>query len=129
MSRRDLIKGELQEQVMRVVWKLGGGTVDDVRAALPSKQRGAYTTVQTVLNRLSERGLLVREKQGKAFVYEPLISEADYLSKSLVRTLSAASSQEARMAALASLVGGLDDAEMTEINSLAEEIAAKRRGS
>lgn len=129
MSRRDLIKGELQEQVMRVVWKLGGGTVDDVRAALPSKQRGAYTTVQTVLNRLSERGLLVREKQGKAFVYEPLISEADYLSKSLVRTLSAASSQAARMAALASLVGGLDDAEMTEINSLAEEIAAKRRGS
>ena len=129
MSRRDLIQGELQEQVMRVAWKLGRGTVDEVRAALPKKQRGAYTTVQTILNRLSERGLLVREKHGKAFVYKPLISEADYLSTSLTRTLSAASSQQARLTALASLVGGLDDAEMSEINSLAEEIAAKRKGS
>ena len=129
MSRRDLIQGELQEQVMRVVWKLGRGTVDEVRAALPKKQRGAYTTVQTILNRLSERGLLVREKHGKAFVYKPLISEADYLSTSLTRTLSAASSQQARLTALASLVGGLEDAEMSEINSLAEEIAAKRKGS
>jgi predicted transcriptional regulator len=126
--RRDPIRGELQERVMRVIWKIGSGSVDDVRAALPKAQRGAYTTVQTILNRLAERKLLTREKQGKAFVYRPRVSEADYLSTSLNRTLQAAS-QEARLTALASLVGGLDDAEMSEINSLAQEIAAKRRGS
>lgn len=112
---------------MRVVWKLGHGSVDEVRAGLPEKQRGAYTTVQTILNRLAERGLLIRERHGKAFVYKPLLSEADYLSDSLARTLSAASSQETRLTVLASLVGGLADSEMSRISSLAEKIAAERR--
>jgi predicted transcriptional regulator len=126
MSRHDPIQGELQEQVMRILWKLGKGSVDDVRAGLPKQQRGAYTTVQTVLNRLADRGLLEREKRGKAFTYTPRLSEADYVSKSLSRTLSDAS-QEARVAALASLVGGLNDSEMNEISSLAEQIAGQRR--
>lgn len=126
---RDPIQGELQEKVMRILWNLGSGTVDDVRNGLPEKQRGAYTTVQTVLNRLADRGLLVRERRGKAFAYRPLIGEADYLSNSLTRTLSAASTQEARLAALASLVGGLNEAEMGEINTLAGKISAKRSQS
>jgi predicted transcriptional regulator len=126
MSRRDPIQGDLQEQIMRAIWRLERGSVDDVRAALPKKQRGAYTTVQTILNRLVERGLLRREKRGKAFVYTPKVSEADYVARSLNRTLAGAS-EKARLAALANLVGGLDQSEMEEINSLANEIASKRR--
>jgi predicted transcriptional regulator len=126
VSRRDLIQGELQEGVMRVLWDIEGGTVDDVRKGLPAKQRGAYTTVQTVLNRLADRGLLKRTKRGKAFVYTPRLSEADYVADSLSHTLTGVSEQ-ARVAALANLVGGLDAAEMSEINSLAEEIAAQRK--
>lgn len=110
---------------MRVLWRIGRGTVDDVRSALPKKQRSAYTTVQTILNRLADRGLLEREKHGKAFIYSPQHSEADYVSGALSRTLSAAS-EEARLAALASLVGGLDADEMSEINSLANEISSRR---
>ena len=125
MSRHDPIQGELQEQVMRVLWKLGSGTVEDVRASLPKGQRGAYTTVQTILTRLADRGLLERKKQGKAFTYRPKLTESDYVSRSLSRTLSAAS-DEARLAALANLVGGLDASEMGEVNSLARKISAAR---
>lgn len=108
------------------MWRIDRGSVDDVRAGLPKKQRGAYTTVQTVLNRLVARGLLRRDKHGKAFIYAPKVSEADYVARSLNRTLSGAS-EKARLAALANLVGGLDPSEMDEINSLASEIAEKRR--
>lgn len=111
---------------MRVVWRLERGTVEDVRQALPPKHRGAYTTVQTVLNRLAERGLLGREKEGKAFFYAPTVSEADYVAQSLDQTLSSASA-EARRMALANLVGGIDPSEMSQINSLAGEITRKRR--
>lgn len=111
---------------MRALWQLGKGSVDEVRAALPEKQRGAYTTVQTILNRLADRGLLEREKRGKAFMYRPMLSEAEYVSGSLTRTLSAAS-EEARLAALASLVGGLDANQRSEISSLAEEISSRRK--
>ena len=112
---------------MRVLWRLERGSVDEVRAALPKKQRGAYTTVQTILNRLTARGLLRRDKQGKAFIYVPRLSEADYVARSLNRTLAGAS-DKARLAALANFVGGLDQSEVNEINSLANEIAEKRRG-
>jgi predicted transcriptional regulator len=66
-ARLDL-RGSLQAEVMRIVWELSEATVDDVRAAQPRSRRAAYTTVQTVMNRLLERGLLERERRGKAFV-------------------------------------------------------------
>ena len=111
---------------MRVIWRLERGGVEDVRQALPKRNRSAYTTIQTVLNRLAERGLLRRTRVGNAISYSPLVSEADYLSRSLNRTLSGAS-QEARRAALASLVGDLEPTELGEIRELAAEINRKRR--
>jgi predicted transcriptional regulator len=120
------MQGDLQQQVMRTVWRLGSGTVEEVRAALPRKQRGAYSTIQTVLNRLATRGLLERAKAGKAIRYTPTTTEADYVARSLNHALAGAS-QEARRAALASLVGGLDRAELKEIRQLQREIERKRR--
>lgn len=68
--------------------------------------------MQTVLNRLAERGLLSREKAGRGFVYRPDVSEADYVSRTIERALSGASA-EARQAALAQLVGGLGNDELS----------------
>ncbi|MDQ3730190.1 MAG: BlaI/MecI/CopY family transcriptional regulator, partial [Actinomycetota bacterium] len=65
MDRRDPIQGDLQERVMRVLWRRDRGTVEQVRRALPVEHRGAYTTVQTILNRLAVRGLLKREASGR----------------------------------------------------------------
>jgi predicted transcriptional regulator len=115
------LHGELQLQLMAALWRLGEGTVEQVRRALPTDRRGAYTTVQTVLNRLAERGLLSRERRGLAIVYRPRISESDYLSRSIEHTLAGASS-EARQAALAQLVGTLRGDELEELQRLAREI-------
>ena len=111
---------------MRALWRLGEGRVSEVRGALPRRYRSAYTTVQTVLNRLAERGLLSRERAGNAIVYKPKVSEAEYLSGSLDRALDGISG-EAKLAAIAHLVGGLDKSEQREIQAMAREIA-KRRG-
>jgi BlaI family transcriptional regulator, penicillinase repressor len=118
--------GELQTQVMAVVWRLGSGTVEQVRAGLPPRYRGAYNTIQTVLNRLSERGLLSRHRAGNAFEYRPRLSEADYLSRSISQTLAAAS-MDARQAALAQLIGGLDKDALEDLQRLAREMSEKRR--
>jgi len=120
------ITGELQMQIMSVVWRLGGGTVEQVRAALPPRYRGAYTTIQTVLNRLAKRDLLSRHKAGNAIEYRPRLSEADYLSRSISQTLATAST-DARQAALAQLIGGLDKAELAGLQQLAREMSRKRR--
>jgi predicted transcriptional regulator len=109
---------------MAALWRLNAGTVEQVREELPSRYQGAYNTVQTVLNRLAERGLLTRVREGRGFVYEPQVSEAEYLSGSIRRTLSGATSG-ARQAALASIIGGLRPEELSELEELARE--ARRR--
>jgi predicted transcriptional regulator len=121
------LQGELQVQIMAVMWRLGSGTVEQVRGGLPGRYQGAYTTVQTVLNRLAERGLLSRTRQGNVVVYKPRISEADYLSRTISRTLAGASAP-ARQTVLAQLIGQLERDELTDVQALAKEIAKQRRG-
>ena len=120
------IQGELQLQVMAALWRLGSGTVEQTRAALPPRYRGAYTTVQTVLNRLAERRLLDRSKDGVAIRYTPRLTEAEYLSRSIEQTLAMAS-QDARQTALAQLIGNLDGDEMSALRRRARQIEAKRK--
>jgi predicted transcriptional regulator len=119
------ITGELQLQVMSAIWRLERGTVEQVRMALPSRYRGAYTTVQTVLNRLAERGLLSRRKVGNAIEYRPRVSEADYLSQSISQTLAGAS-MDARHAALARLIGDLGDEQLSDLRQRARELNERR---
>ena len=122
---RDPIQGELQEQIMRVLWRRGAARVEEVRQSMPRRQRGAYTTVQTVLNRLAERGLLRRQRQGNAILYVPRMTEAEYLSGSLDRALAGAS-EDARRAAIAELMGGLEKEELRKVESMAEDIYRRR---
>ena len=124
MADQQSIQGELQGQVMAALWRLNAGTVEQVRTELPPRYQGAYNTIQTVLNRLAERGLLQRVREGRGFVYSPQLSEAEYLSGSIRRTLSGASSG-ARQAALASIIGGLRPEELSELEALAREVRRK----
>jgi predicted transcriptional regulator len=124
------ITGELQAQIMAALWRLEAGTVEQVRAALPPRYRGAYTTVQTVLNRLAERGFLARKRSGQAIVYRPKLTETQYLSRTIQQTLASAS-PDARQAALAQLISGLRDSERDDLRRLTDEVdaagKAKRR--
>jgi predicted transcriptional regulator len=119
------IQGELQAQIMPVLWRLGEGSVEEVRSALPGRYRSAYNTVQTVLNRLAERGLLTRERRANTIYYRPRVSESDYVSRTIQQALKSAST-EARQAALAQVFGGLDPAEREELQAMADEIASRR---
>jgi predicted transcriptional regulator len=119
------IQGELQSQLMAALWRLGVGTVEEVRNEMPARYRGAYTTVQTVLNRLTERGLLSRRRRGSAFEYRPQLTEAEYLWRSIEKTLAGASS-DARQVALAHLFGRLNGHELSDLQRLASEIGEGR---
>jgi predicted transcriptional regulator len=120
------IQGELQVRIMAALWNIEEGTVEQVRQELPARQRGAYNTVQTVLNRLAERGLLSRRREKNQIVYRPKLSEAQYLSRTIQRTLSGASA-DARQVALAQLLGGLEEGELSDLRRLARTIEDKRK--
>ena len=111
---------------MAVMWRLDEATVDDVRQGLPSRYQGAYTTVQTILNRLAERGLLERRKAGKLVRYRAAMSEATYVASTVEHALSGASSG-ARDAVLAQLLGSMDDDQVEELRRLRATLDEKRR--
>lgn len=73
-SPRGLAKfmGALELEVMNSVWRRRKATVRQVLGDLQQAGgRPAYTTVMTTMTRLAEKGFLLRNKQGKAFVYRP----------------------------------------------------------
>ena len=58
---------ELELECMKVLWRYPGASVAQVRAGLPRPL--AYTTVMTVLDRMSAKGLVERLKNGRAYLY------------------------------------------------------------
>ena len=61
--------GELE--VLKILWKQGPSTVRDVMNVLNRRRERAYTSVMSLLNVMTEKGLVTREPQGRAFVYQP----------------------------------------------------------
>lgn len=113
---------------MRIVWELGGGTVDDVRARQRADRRPAYNTVQTVMNRLHDRRLLERERRGKAFFYRARYAESELLARSIGDRLAGAS-RGVRKEALLTLVDELEPQELDELARYANRVRRARRSS
>ncbi len=67
----------LELECLKALWRLGDGTVKDVRGILTERRNLAYTTVMTVLDRLVKRGSIERKKHGRSFVYTPLVGRQE----------------------------------------------------
>ena len=111
---------------MRAVWDRGDATVQDVVAALAPERSPAYTTVMTVMSRLAEKGLLTRQKSGRAYLYGPAASQhevAGSLLQSLVARLYPGSAARA-IEHLIEADPNVDDRELARLETL---IRTKRR--
>ena len=65
----------LELEIMQYVWELGEAAVREIVDAIPTKKRPAYTTVQTILTRLEEKGAVRRTRKiGNAQLYEAAVS-------------------------------------------------------
>ena len=60
-------------RLMDVLWEKGQATVSDVADALPQNPALAYSTVLTTLRILETKGFVRHTKDGRAFVYHPLV--------------------------------------------------------
>lgn len=70
--------GPLEAEVMAVLWQADGPvSVREVAERLNARRAAAlaYTTVMTVLSRLAGKGILIREQQGRGFVYTPAVAD------------------------------------------------------
>lgn len=73
MAQPRLTRFELQ--LLEKLWDLGPSSVREIQESLPEKDRPAYTTVQTMIYRLEQKGAVKRVKKiGNAHVFEAALT-------------------------------------------------------
>lgn len=116
--------GELEGEVLAALWAADGPLVPaDVQAAVGGDL--AYTTVTTILVRLHDKGVIEREKVGRAYAYRPVVAETDIVAGQVRRLLERGNS---RTAVLQGLVEGLAPGDEKLLRDLLAKATSKRRG-
>jgi len=65
--------------VMKALWANSPLSAEEIIAALPDGQDWADATVKTLLNRLLKKDAIAADRDGRRFLYRPLVAQADYL--------------------------------------------------
>ncbi|MFI6760250.1 BlaI/MecI/CopY family transcriptional regulator [Micromonospora sp. NPDC050417] len=127
--------GDLERAVMDVLWdraaapragaeSAAGVTVREVAEALSDREL-AYTTVMTVLDRLAGKGMVEREREGRAWSYRPAATREAHIARLMLDALDLAGSRDAALVRFARSVSG-NEAEVLRA-ALTDE-AAERQG-
>ncbi len=120
--------GELEAAVLTALWSSPSPlSVREVLGLVKRRPALAYTTILTVLDRLHEKELVAREKDGKAFVYWPRVSREAWLGEQAAQVLTGAEGPPSN----AVLMAFLDTAERADpalIEQLSALIEQRRKG-
>ncbi|GAA4698893.1 BlaI/MecI/CopY family transcriptional regulator [Nocardioides nanhaiensis] len=83
------VLGDLERAVMERLWTAGEAslTVREVHAGLAQEREIAYTTVMTVMDRLARKGLVLQEREGRAYGYRARGSRAEMTAELMRETL------------------------------------------
>jgi predicted transcriptional regulator len=92
------ILGELESEIMEIVWLKKEASVRDVLLELKKSKEIAYTTVMTVMVRLHEKGFIERNKDGQAFIYCPKISKEKLKEDTVKNVLRGIMTESSNMA-------------------------------
>lgn len=72
---------EAEFEVMKIVWKCGLVSTNEITDRLTASTSWSPKTIQTMIKRLVTKGALSYKKEGRMFIYTPLVSEKDYIGQ------------------------------------------------
>lgn len=125
---KKLTLGPLETEILEIVWKFKVVTVKNVHDFLlqdPNREL-AYTSVTTVLRRLTQKGWLKCSKKGRAFSWQALISREEAQALQSYEKLNgflAVSNPDV----VASFADSLDLASLEQIEAIAARLEQIRR--
>ena len=77
-----------EHRIMDILWKHGSASVKAVATMLDDQDGAAYSTVQTMLRILEQKGYVEHHKDGRAFVYTPLVNRQQARASALKHVLA-----------------------------------------
>lgn len=112
---------EAEQRIMRVLWAKDEASVREVTDVLGRSNRPvAYNTVLTLLRILTDKGYVAPRKEGRAFIYAPLVSRAEARSRALKQLLT--QFFEGSPTALAQHLIDQEEIDFDELDALKAEI-------
>lgn len=118
--------GELEYAVLGALWELGKATAREVHDRIGAPNRLVYTTTATVLDRLHTKGLVSRERHGKAFIYTPSVNRETIEKARAAKTVGGLLGSEPGPA-IATLVEAVESIDPDLLDELARVVAARKR--
>jgi predicted transcriptional regulator len=124
---KHLSLGPLETEILKILWELGSATVKDIHDRILSDpdRELAYTSVTTVLTRLTQKGWLRCDKQERSFIWHPLVSATQAQSiqayEQLQQFLAVGNPD-----IVAAFADNLDQASIEQIESIAQRLKAIR---
>lgn len=125
---KQLSLGPLEAEILQIIWDLGSATVKDVHERIltdPNREL-AYTSVTTVLRRLTEKGWLGCDKRERAFYWRPMVT------KQQAQVIKAHEQLQRFLAIgnpdiVAAFADSLDSASVEKLKAIAQRIDVARK--
>ena len=112
-------------QLLQKLWELGPASVREVQQSLPEKDRPAYTTVQTLIYRMEEKGAVRRVKKiGNAHIFEATMTRKAVYRRYITDLLEILGGSPAPLMSHLIETGKLT---LADIQALEKELAAREK--
>ena len=112
---------EAELRLMEVLWQKGPATVQEVLGNLPEKEPLAYNSVLTTIRILEKKGYVKHVKDGRAFVYSPLVERKDATRSEISRLVNRFFGNSHELLVLNILEDhGMDAAELNRLRTMLE---------
>lgn len=120
--------GERELDIMQALWRLGHATVADVqKALLDMGEHVAYTTVQTMLNRLEAKRFVARDQSDRAHRYKPLVKEPKAVDGAIKQLTKRFFKGSAEALAIRLVESELDSKQITRVREIIDAQRRKER--
>ena len=117
---------QFEFEILKIVWKSSPQTVREIRERLADQGRdSAHTSVITMLNIMVEKGYIDKKKDGKSYLYWPIVSQSDVSQKMLGDMVSRVFDGSAKELML-NLIDA-EDIDQAELIELRKRINAKMK--
>jgi predicted transcriptional regulator len=125
---KQLSLGPLEREILEIVWEFGTVTVKDIHDRILSDpdRELAYASVSTILNRLTQKGWLICDKQERSYLWQARISATEAQALTAYEHLNqflAVGNPDV----VAAFADDLDHASIEQIESIAQKLQAIRQ--
>jgi predicted transcriptional regulator len=114
---------EAELRLMEVLWEKNSATVQQILEVLPEKEPLAYNSVLTTIRILEKKGYVKHVKDGRAFVYSPLVERKDATRSEVSRLVNRFFGNSHELLVLNILEDqGVDEAEIKRLRKMLEGV-------